>query len=261
MTRADSHYSRLEPVVALVDQAGAAIMEIYARLDRGIQSKADNSPLTAADLAANAIICNGLASHWPEIPILTEEADNPFTSGEEPPLYWAVDPLDGTREFIKRNGEFTVNVALIENGDPVFGVVSAPALGLLHAGAIGHGARMRNAAGWRPIAVAAKRNATEPVRVASSRSHPSPQLAGWLQRFANVEQRQMGSSLKFCLVAQGDVDVYPRFGPTSYWDTSAGHAVLAAAGGRVSLMDGTALTYRWPAVPLNPDFVAWGMAG
>ena len=257
----DAHFSRLGPVVDLVDRAGEAILQVYRGADLGIQAKADSSPLTEADLAANEIICKGLASLWPEIPILSEEAANPFAGEQEPPLYWAVDPLDGTKEFIKRNGEFTVNVALVENGYPVLGVVAAPALGLVYEGVQGHGARRRSSAGWEPIAIGGPIVPEAVVRVASSRSHPSPAVDVWLKRFERIEQRPSGSSLKFCLLAQGDADVYPRFGPTCIWDTAAGHAVLAAAGGCVTSVDGKPLLYKRPANVLNPDFVAWRSAG
>ncbi|MDB5797783.1 MAG: 3(2),5-bisphosphate nucleotidase [Paucimonas sp.] len=252
------HFFRLAPLVELVDAAGSVIMDVYRSANQQVQAKADNSPVTAADLGANAVICEGLARLWPQIPVLTEEGRNPFAPGDMPSLYWAVDPLDGTKEFLKRNGEFTVNVALVEQGRPVLGVVSAPALGLLYQGLVGHIARRRTDDGWDRIAASGPPAPGAMIRVASSRSHPSPLLAGWLQRFGQVAQRPVGSSLKFCLLAQGEADVYPRFGPTCIWDTAAGHAVLAAAGGCVTTMDGQSLAYSRPGSVLNPDFVAWG---
>jgi 3'(2'), 5'-bisphosphate nucleotidase len=264
----------LQTLVQLADQAGQAIMEIYERespLQQ--QQKSDSSPLTEADLAANAILVAGLIAHWPHIPVLSEENTNQFGPQEQPPLYWAVDPLDGTKEFIKRNGEFTVNVALVVDGEPQIGVVGAPAQGLMYVGCAGTQwqgaplARKRSAAGWVDIRVSghasgahtnAHAQTQRPLRVAMSRSHPSPELAAWLSPWGAIEARDMGSSLKFCLVAEGAVDVYPRLGPTCIWDTAAGHALVAAAGGRVCQMDGAPLRYATPAQTLNPFFVVWG---
>jgi 3'(2'), 5'-bisphosphate nucleotidase len=229
--------------------------------------KVDNSPLTDADLASNDILVWGLATRWPQIPILSEESVNAFSAGEHPPLYWAVDPLDGTKEFIKGNGEFTVNVALVVNGDPQVGVVGAPALGLMYVAAFGQNcdfaarARKRDAQGWTDIKVSGislEHLKNRALRVAMSRSHPSAELADWLKQFESVDGRDIGSSLKFCLVAEGAVDVYPRFGPTCIWDTAAGHALVTAAGGIVSQWDGSPLTYTEPAKTLNPFFIAWG---
>ncbi|MDO9217126.1 MAG: 3'(2'),5'-bisphosphate nucleotidase CysQ [Lacisediminimonas sp.] len=249
-------------LVALTDAAGRAIMRVYASPDLGITSKADASPLTAADLAANEVIVHGLASKWPEIPILSEEVRNQFGPDETPPLYWAVDPLDGTKEFIKRNGEFTVNIALIENGRPVLGAIGAPALDALYIGVVGLGARKRIAGQWADMGV--RKPAVDrlgAMRVAQSRSHPSPEVAAFLQQFGQLESREVGSSLKFCLLAAGEADIYPRFGPTCIWDTAAGHAILVAAGGAVVRVSGQALTYAHPGQVLNPHFIAVADAG
>jgi 3'(2'), 5'-bisphosphate nucleotidase len=266
----------LETLVQLVDQAGQAIMEIYQRESPvQQQTKGDSSPLTEADLAANAILVAGLNAHWPHIPVLSEESLNQFAPQEQPPLYWAVDPLDGTKEFIKRNGEFTVNVALVVHGEPQIGVVGAPAQGLMYVGCAGSQwqgaplARKRNDAVWADIRVSGAMPgvspsgttptaAAHPVRVAMSRSHPSQEMAAWLEPLGPIQARDVGSSLKFCLVAEGAVDVYPRLGPTCIWDTAAGHALVVAAGGRVCEIDGAPLRYATPAQTLNPFFVAWG---
>lgn len=270
----------LQTLIQLAEQAGQAIMEIYeCESPLQQQLKGDNSPLTEADLAANAILVAGLKAHWPHIPVLSEENINQFGPQEQPPLYWAVDPLDGTKEFIKRNGEFTVNVALVVDGEPQIGVVGAPAQGLMYLGCAGKQwqgaplARKRSAAGWVDIRVsgyapavaadpganaATRALAERSLRVAMSRSHPSPELAAWLAPWGRVEARDVGSSLKFCLVAEGAVDVYPRLGPTCIWDTAAGHALVVAAGGRVCQMDGSPLRYATPAQTLNPFFVVWG---
>lgn len=245
----------LAALVALADEAGQAILQIYQQADLGLQHKDDDSPLTAADLAANAIICRGLAGRWPQIPILTEEGANPFPPGQQPALYWAIDPLDGTREFVKRNGEFTVNVALVARGVPVFGLVFAPVLDALYLGLPGQGARRRRAGQWQDIACGPTREA---LRVVCSRSHLSDATREWMARLPQpVQTREIGSSLKFCLLAEGEADVYPRFGPTCIWDTAAGHGVLAAAGGAVLRVDGSPLGYAEPGTVRNPDFVAW----
>ena len=258
----------VQTLVHLADQAGQAIMEIYQRNSPVQQArKSDSSPLTEADLAANAILVAGLIAHWPHIPVLSEENLNQFALGERPPVYWAVDPLDGTKEFIKRNGEFTVNLALVVDGEPQIGVVGAPAQGLTYLGCAGSSwygapiARKRSAAGWEDIRVSGYSpgaHAPRPLRVAMSRSHPSPELAAWLAPWGALEARDVGSSLKFCLVAEGAVDVYPRLGPTCIWDTAAGHALVAAAGGRVCHLNGEDLRYPTPAHTLNPFFVVWG---
>ena len=246
----------IDTLVNLADNAGQAILRIYRGPDLGIQAKADSSPVTDADLAANAILCAGLQQRWPSLPVLTEEGANPFKAGDMPALYWAIDPLDGTREFIKRNGEFTVNIALIEHGFPVFGLVSAPALDLLYVGVQGRGARKRQAGAWQDIEASP---AAMPRRVLCSRSHPSPATEEWLRQTGwQIERREIGSSLKFCLLAEGEGDVYPRFGPTCIWDTAAGHGVLAAAGGAVARAEGGPLLYHLPQQTLNPDFIAWG---
>jgi len=268
----------LQALVQLADQAGQAIMEVYHRdIPAQHQVKGDSSPLTEADLAANAILVAGLLARWPDIPVLSEESLNQFGPQEQPPLYWAVDPLDGTKEFIKRNGEFTVNVALVVNGEPQIGVVGAPAQGLMYVGCAGAQwqgapmARKRFAGVWADIRSAgnapsasidanasASNDVERPVRVAMSRSHPSAELAAWLAPLGAIEARDVGSSLKFCLVAEAAVDVYPRLGPTCIWDTAAGHALVVAAGGRVCQMDGAPLRYATPANTLNPFFVVWG---
>jgi 3'(2'), 5'-bisphosphate nucleotidase len=265
----------LEKLIPLVDEAGAAIMRIYVAPNIDVEVKDDQSPLTQADLQANAILVTGLQKHWPEIPILSEEGGNPFKEDDEPELYWAVDPLDGTKEFIKRNGEFTVNVALIHKGNPVLGVVLAPALDQLYVGYSNENntfepdtpirnAQKRVGAHWDDIAVSQfditnkDELSKRPIRIASSRSHPSEELAEWLKQFPNYEAIEVGSSLKFCLVAEGKIDVYPRFGPTCIWDTAAGHAVLKGAGGEVLQVEqGKIMLYHRPQNILNSFFIAF----
>ena len=258
----------LRYLVTLADTAGEAIMAVYEKRD-GLQHavKVDKSPLTAADLASNEILVLGLQTRWPHIPILSEESVNTFTNGEQPQLYWALDPLDGTKEFIKGNGEFTVNIALVVNGEPQIGVVGVPALGLMYVGAYGDvckfdtQAKKRDADGWKNIRVSGasvELLGDQPLRVAMSRSHPSAELDKWLKQFKMVESREIGNSLKFCLVAEGAADVYPRLGLTCIWDTAAGHALVKAAGGFVCQWNNSPLTYAEPSITLNPFFIAWG---
>jgi 3'(2'), 5'-bisphosphate nucleotidase len=254
-------------LIELVDTAGLAIMDIYARRDSLENAlKADSSPLTQADLVANQILVSGLQQRFPEIPVLSEESRNTFVIGERPQMYWAVDPLDGTKEFIKGNGEFTVNVALVVEGVPQLGLIGAPALSLFYFGAHGFAcdfsskAQRRDENGWQDIRVSdTPLNYSDGVglRVAMSRSHASTELEKWLTQFSKVIAKDVGSSLKFCLVAEGAVDVYPRFGPTCIWDTAAGHAIVVASGGRVVQVNGAALTYREPAATLNSYFMAY----
>ncbi|HEY4446772.1 MAG TPA: 3'(2'),5'-bisphosphate nucleotidase CysQ [Steroidobacteraceae bacterium] len=245
-------------LMPIVDRAGAAIMRIY---DSGftVQRKEDNSPLTLADLESQRVIIEGLTAVTPDIPILSEEsAQAPWDERKTWRRLWVVDPLDGTREFVKRNGEFTVNIALVLDHEPVLGVVAAPALGLLYWGASGVGAFSRHrGAAEVPIHVSQPAN---PLRVVGSRSHASPETAGYLARVGPHAMTGIGSSLKFCLLAEGKADLYPRFGPTSEWDTAAGQALLEAAGGRVTRLDGHRLRYNCRASLINGDFLAFGHA-
>jgi len=214
--------------------AGDAILTIYHQSDSvSVQHKADDSPLTAADLAAHQLIMRELTSLTPSIPVLSEEAaDIPWSVRQQWHSYWLVDPLDGTKEFIKRNGEFTVNIALIVAGEPVLGVIHAPVLGKTYSAVLGMGAFVADAIGERQIhAVAAK--PAETVRLVGSKSHYQPEVESYLAQFSQHELVAVGSSLKFCMVAEGSAHIYPRFGPTMLWDTGAGHAIAVAAGATV----------------------------
>jgi 3'(2'), 5'-bisphosphate nucleotidase len=236
-------------------QAGEAIMRIY---DAGfaVERKLDDSPLTVADLESQRIILEGLSRLTPELPVLSEEsAQAPWNERRAWRELWVVDPLDGTREFVKRNGEFTVNIALVVDHESVLGLVAAPAQGLVYWGAAGIGAfRARYNEPADAIHVAAP---GRPVRVVGSRSHGSAQTHAYLAAIGPHEITNIGSSLKFCLVAEGSAELYPRFGPTSEWDTAAGQAVLEAAGGRVTRMDGHRLRYNCRESLINGDFVAF----
>jgi 3'(2'), 5'-bisphosphate nucleotidase len=245
----------LPKLVALADRASEVVLRHY-REGVTVEHKADRSPVTAADQEAEALIERGLGEIDPAIPMIGEEA---AAAGRVPEFangpFWLVDPLDGTKEFLTRNGEFTVNIALVEGGRPILGVVTAPALGVAWWGAVGQGAVRREQGQARAIQVR-PRPAQGMVAVAS-RSHRDAETDAWLAEHGITETVSAGSSLKFCLVAEGKADVYPRFGPTMEWDTAAGHAVLLAAGGRVVTRDGAPLTYAKPTLK-NPSFIAWG---
>ncbi len=248
----------LDLIRALAIRAGDEILIHFRTGAVAAMAKADGSPVTVADQAAEAIILAGLAALTPEIPVIAEEA---VAAGQVPDVsggvFWLVDPLDGTTEFLDRNGEFTVNLALIEDGVPVLGVVHAPVLGVGYAGRLGLGAWRWGADGAaRPIA--ARPVPAAGVTVVSSRSHGDrATLERFLKTVPLAEEKRVGSSLKLCLLAAGEADLYPRFGRTMEWDIAAGHAVLLAAGGTVHTPDGLPLRYGKPGFE-NPDFMAEG---
>ena len=246
-----------ETVIALSRQAGAAIMDVYAG-GFEVSHKDDASPLTAADLVANRVIVEGLERLTPDLPVLSEEsASVAWETRRHWPGYWLVDPLDGTREFVKRNGEFSVNIALIHQGAPIFGVVQAPVGGQVWHAVRGEHAYRRD--GHRDTQLHSRTPATAPLRVAASRSHRDARTQGVLDRMGAIEEVALGSSLKFCRIAEGGLDVYPRFGPTSEWDTAAGQCVLHAAGGALLAADtGTPFRYTRRESLLNGDFIALG---
>jgi 3'(2'), 5'-bisphosphate nucleotidase len=250
----DSFETLLPGVIDLAREAGRAILHIYDEMDPAVEYKRDNSPLTQADMASHHVIVDGLAKLTPHWPVLSEESrEIPFEQRQAWHRFWLVDPLDGTKEFLKRNGEFTVNIALIEAGKPILGVVYAPAIGKLYYGARGAGAFKDEDGAVAPIRTAVPN--PDKVRVVMSRSHGSGEEN--LDRFtggAPCEFVSMGSSLKFCLVADGTADVYPRTGPTMEWDTAAAQCVVEQAGGTVTDLDGRAMEYNKPVL-LNPGFV------
>ncbi len=249
----------VEPVVALAIEAGEAIMEVYAT-DFDVESKDDASPLTKADLASHHVITGGLENLFPTLPIISEEGGLPdFTTRSGWERYWLIDPLDGTKEFVNRNGEFTVNIALIDNGRPTLGIVHVPVTGVTYIGFEGQGAEKRLANGERSdIRVAA--SSSEPVKVVGSRSHRSAGVDSYLAQLGETEMVAMGSSLKFCVVAEGGADLYPRLGPTSEWDTAAAQAVVEQAGGSVVTLDGAPMRYNTKDDILNPHFLVIGPA-
>ena len=245
----------------LAEAAAAEIMRIYAG-DLGVRDKADRSPVTDADHAAELVIVAGLRALTPGVPVVAEEE---MAAGHVPVLdggpFWLVDPLDGTKEFIKRNGEFTVNIALIEGGRPTLGIVLAPATGTLWRGAAGLGADKRVAGGaFEPIRT--RPAPSQGLTACASRSHAVfSDLDIWFRNnnLTVTDRVQAGSSLKFCLIAEGKADIYPRFGPTNEWDTGAAQGVLEAAGGEVVTVDGQTLRYGKPRFS-NPHFIARSLA-
>jgi 3'(2'), 5'-bisphosphate nucleotidase len=247
----------IEPVVTLAAEAGQAILAVYAT-EFDVQEKSDESPLTQADLASHRRIVAGLRSLTPDMPIISEEEGlPPFEERRHWSRYWLIDPLDGTKEFVNRNGEFTVNIALIDNHRPVFGVVHVPVQQKTYVGCEGRGAELR-AADAPPVGIRVADSSADPVRVVGSRSHRGASLDAYLERLGETDMVPMGSSLKFCVVAEGGADIYPRLGPTSEWDTAAAQAVVEQAGGRVLKLDGKPLSYNEKEEILNPYFMVLG---
>jgi len=247
---------QLQQLVAMAMAAGAAILHIYRQEACAVSLKGDNSPVTAADVAAHQLLCTELTKAFPSIPILSEEAaDIDWEVRRHWQCYWLIDPLDGTKEFIERNGEFTVNIALIHQGVAIAGVVYAPVLDSVYYGAHGLGAWKR-CAGEECALRGAGFLRHMPI-VVGSRSHQSPGLAEYLQALGEHEMLSVGSSLKFCMLAEGRADLYPRLGPTSEWDTAAAQAVLESAGGKVCCYDtGLPLRYNQKPAITNPYFIA-----
>lgn len=244
-------------------QAGDAILEIYRRPDFQVSEKADTSPLTEADLAAHQHIVMALTRLTPDIPVVSEEsASIPFARRVTWSRYWLVDPLDGTKEFIVRNGEFTVNIALIDNHRPVLGVVHAPAIDVMYSAADGLGAFKQVAIRALPEAIQVRPlpwvDSHPEYTVVASRRSGLDKLEPLLARLGHYRLTNIGSALKICLVAEGAADLYPRLGPTSEWDTAAAQCVLEQAGGVLVDETGTALRYNTKDSLLNPHFFAWG---
>jgi len=255
-----NYHQYLEPVIGIAKAAGEAIMQVYAT-DFNVEKKEDNSPLTQADLAAHNAIVNGLKRLTPDIPVLSEESESIEAGVRNAwPIYWLIDPLDGTREFVKRNGEFTVNIALIVGHESVLGVVYAPVTEWLYYAVAGEGAY--KCTGSTPaIRLQTRVFDISKLIVAGSRSHSDHHFQRFLHNVhvstgATPELISMGSSLKICLVAEGIADVYPRLGPTYEWDTAAAHCVLREAGGDIVDEEGRILRYNTKQSLLNPSFFA-----
>ena len=251
-------------VIALAKSAGERIMGVYADMLAAspestaalVSHKDDGSPLTRADLLAHQVIAQGLAALTPQIAVVSEEDAQSLVHRLPTGTFWLIDPLDGTKEFLARNGEFTVNIALIQNGAAIFGVVLAPALGQYYWGGVELGAFRSVGQRVEPIKVSqAGERKSHPLRVVASKSHMNAQTVEFINRLGPHQLIQAGSSLKFCRVAEGAADVYPRLGPTCEWDTAAAQAIVEAAGGSVCALDGSTLHYG-KADLLNPHFVA-----
>ncbi len=249
----------VHPVVAIAHRAAEAILEVY-RSDFSVERKTDRSPVTDADFAAHHLIVDGLRALTPDWPVLSEEsASVPWSERSRWKRYWLVDPLDGTREFVKRNGEFTVNIALIDDHRPVLGVVQAPVTGEIGWAWEGGGAWCAEGGGEaRRLQTRAR---ATPLTVAGSRSHGDARLGGMLERVGEHSLLPLGSSLKFLRIATGEADLYVRLGATSEWDTAAAQCVLEQAGGAVIDFEGRAFAYNTRESLLNPEFIACGDRG
>jgi 3'(2'), 5'-bisphosphate nucleotidase len=255
LSSAEKALSHLNVIDKIAMDAGNVIMEVYQNAIE-VHFKPDQSPLTEADLKANQVILDAIKESYPDIPVLTEEGVGDFKGPNTEGYYWLVDPLDGTKEFIKRSGEFTVNIALIYEGDPILGVVYAPAKKIMYRAAFGYGAFKREGTDpIQPITVA-KHIPGATWKVVGSRSHSDDTTNQWLASLGPHTLIPMGSSLKMCLIAEGTAHVYPRLGPTSLWDTAAAHVILREAGGEIKGLDGRTLNYANPSHVLNPSFVA-----
>jgi len=243
----------LEDIVAIAKEAGEAIMDIYSQ-DFTIEYKDDNSPLTQADLRANAIICEQLEKLYPSVPMMSEEnKEVVYDIRKDWDYYWCIDPIDGTKEFIKKNGEFTVNIALIYRGNPVLGVVYAPAIEEMYKSKKGEGA-FKNG---KKLPLFKNTQPKEKLYVVASKSHLSEETQRFIDNLdtKSIEQISKGSSLKLCMVAEGIADIYPRLAPTMEWDTAAAHAIVLEAGKKVEVFDSVELLkYNKPNL-LNPWFI------
>ncbi len=273
LTQSPNHAALADQLLPVVLEA-ARIQMRYFRVGTPVQAKADASPVTVADQESEAVILSALARITPGVPVVAEEAvaagDSPDLRHRPTPQFFLVDPLDGTREFVADRPEFTINIALVSHGAPRFGLIYAPALDLLYAtlGAthvvearLSPASTARCFADLACVKITSRPPPPRGLVAVASRSHGSPSTDAFLGQYRIERRTSAGSSLKFCALAKGDADIYPRFGPTCEWDTAAGHAILQAAGGRVTTLDGADLTYGHSALRfLNPDFVAWGKA-
>ena len=251
----DNYSIDLDKLLSIAKEAGAGILKVYndAAGDMGISYKDDKSPLTLADSVSHHMIAAKLAELTPEIPILSEEGKNiPYTERKEWAYYWCVDPLDGTKEFIKRNGEFTVNIALIHKDKPVLGVIYVPVTDVLYYGG-------KTIGSWKQMPQAAPQQLMIPANVdefiaVGSRTHSSDEEAAYLAKYKVTEVIAAGSSLKFCMIAEGSAQIYYRHGPTMEWDTAAGHAIAVYSGAIMTKPDGAPFTYNKPDL-LNSSFI------
>jgi 3'(2'), 5'-bisphosphate nucleotidase len=244
----------LEELIKLMWEASDAILGVYHSGELDTKIKGDESPVTQADLAAHHVLVNGLSQLTPEIPVVSEEDPSSLQIPESHRRYWLIDPLDGTKEFINRNDEFTCNLALIDSHQTFYGFVSVPVLDLLYHGGSNHGAYRVNRTGSETQIQCHRQSS--PTRVIASKSHLNPETTAFIEAIETpIELVQAGSSLKFLRIAEGLADIYPRLAPTSEWDTAAAQAILEGAGGSVKKIDGSAVTYGKSEI-LNPHFIA-----
>ena len=246
----------IKKLINISKNAGDTIMDIY-ETEFDVNFKSDQSPLTKADILSNKIICQSLRKITPDIPILSEESsDIPYNERSKWNQYWLVDPLDGTKEFINKNGEFTTNIAFMKNNRPIFGMIYAPVLDEIYWGSIENGSFMLKGNKFKDIEQIKVNNKSRgSLKIVKSRSHPSEDLNNLMKKLDSYELIEIGSSLKFCLVAKGDADCYPRFGPTSEWDTAAGEAIVLSAGGRVIDLENQPIKYNKGSSFINPSFI------
>jgi len=253
----DTLQSYLDAVKTLASMAGEKILEVY-QTEFSVDNKHDQTPVTQADLLANEVIMQGLGKLTPDIPVISEESDLPsYTERASWQRYWLVDPLDGTREFIQKNGEFTVNIALIENEQPVLGVVYAPVLQLMYYAVKGQGS-FKTSAHSKAEQIHVDKHCAKSVRVAGSQSFTSNEFISFVRNLPECTVINLGSALKSCLVAEGGADIYPRFGLTSEWDTAASQCILEEAGGCLVDLNLKPLRYNTKDSLLNPHFFAYG---
>ena len=258
-----NHEKNILELLNIAIDAGKEILNIYND-EIIVNSKEDKSPITQADINSNDLIINRLKKLESNIPILTEESMVEWKNRKDWIKYWLIDPLDGTKEFINRNGEFTVNISLIENNYPIFGIIYSPVKSLLYYALKNYGcyklktnSNLSTLKNFNKINIHKEKNIT--TKVIGSRSHSSKEFLNWVEKkFTNFELITIGSSLKFCILAEGKADIYPRFGPTSEWDIAAGHIILEEAGGKLKTIDNKDILYNTKDDILNPHFIAYG---
>ena len=258
-----NHEKNILELLDIAIDAGKEILNIYND-EIIVNSKEDKSPITQADINSNNLIVNRLKKLEPNIPILSEESLVEWEKRKNWGRYWLIDPLDGTKEFINRNGEFTVNISLIENNYPTFGIIYSPVNSLLYYALKNNGSykiktdsNLSTLKDFNKINIKKEKNIT--TKVIGSRSHSSKEFRNWVEKnFTNFELITIGSSLKFCILAEGEADIYPRLGPTSEWDIAAGHIILEEAGGKLKTIDNKDILYNTKEDILNPHFIAYG---
>ena len=255
MSVLDQNPKLIEKVLKLSKGAGELILDIYKNYNSNFELKEDKSPLTTADIASHNFITKGLKNLTPSLPIISEEDSSiAFRVRSSWDQYWLIAPLDGTKEFLNKNDEFTVNIALINKNEPNLGVIYIPVLGTTYWGAKEKGSFLITSAGTQE-SISVARNPDKKLRIVTSRSHASKELGIFLDKIKDYKIIKKGSSLKFCLIAEGMADIYPRLGPTSEWDIAAGEAIVKYAGGYIYTRDSKLMTYNQKDSYINPDFI------